>query len=375
MSAAPPPRAGALAGGTTGRGTFGGAGWLIGVALALVTVAFGLHVASLLSHRGSRAVGDGRHVESYGFSLAGLDVDRRLLVAGGMPRDGLPALTDPPVWTTGQADAATTRESKFLVPGDRVIGVRIGGQERAYPLRLLVWHEVVNDTLGGIAVAVTYNPLCDSAVAFRRERAGGTLEFGVSGLLYQSNLVLYDRASPPGRPSLWSQLLMRAIAGPAAGAALEPLAISVEPWSAWRRRWPETTVLAPDPRLAEQYRRDPYASYFGSDELRFPVAPLPPAEAYPLKTPVVAFGGSGGWTAVPLPAIAALARAAAAPTGRLREMWPALAYLPEASAVAVDDRRLPPGVAVAYASYFAWFATHRGDTTWVGEATGDGTAR
>ncbi|HUK12917.1 MAG TPA: DUF3179 domain-containing (seleno)protein, partial [Thermoanaerobaculaceae bacterium] len=163
MSDAPRPRAGALAGGTSGGGRLGGAGWLIGVALALVTVAFGLHVASLLSHRGSRAIGDGRHVESYGFSLAGLDVDRRLLVASGMPRDGLPALTDPPAWTTAQADAATTRESKFLVPGDRVIGIRLGGQARAYPLRLLVWHEVVNDTLGGVPVAVTYNPLCDSA--------------------------------------------------------------------------------------------------------------------------------------------------------------------------------------------------------------------
>ncbi|HUK14493.1 MAG TPA: DUF3179 domain-containing (seleno)protein, partial [Thermoanaerobaculaceae bacterium] len=208
-----------------------------------------------------------------------------------------------------------------------------------------------------------------------RDREGGPPVFGVSGLLYQSNLVLYDRTSPPGRPSLWSQLLMRAIAGPAAGAELEPLAISVEPWSAWRRRWPETTVLAPDPRLAEQYRRDPYASYFGSDELRFPVAPLPPSPAYPLKTPVLAFGGSGGWTAVPIPAIAALAGAAAAPPGGLREFWPAITFLPAASAVAVDDRRLPAGVAVVYASYFAWFATHRDDTTWVGEAAGDGSAR
>ena len=117
---------------------------------------------------------------------------------------------------------------------------------------------------------------------------------------------MYDRQPESGRSSLWSQLLFKAVAGPAAaaGAALEVLPINVQSWADWRRDNPDTTVLAPDPRLAERYSSDPYTSYFGSDTLRFPVQPLPSPARYPLKTPLVALGGPQGWTAFPFPALA-----------------------------------------------------------------------
>ena len=340
-------------------------GWIVIAALMVTTFAFAYYAATLIRGQGLRAVGDGQNVESYGFSLEPCLVRRDRVVASGMPRDGLAALVDPAVWSVGQADAASATRAKFLVAGDRVIGVRLGGQTRAYPLRLLVWHEVINDTLAGVPIAVTYNPLCDSAVAFRRTLGARALVFGVSGLLYESNLLMYDRQREGVRPSLWSQLLFKAVCGPAAaaGAALEVLPINVQRWADWRRDNPDTTVLAPDPRLSEKYSSDPYTSYFGSDALRFPVQPLPSPAPYPLKTSLVALGGPRGWTAFPFPVLAAAHDVPAkAPWAGLGE---ALSYLPEGGTVAVALDRLPPGTGVVYASYFAWYATHHTDTTWL----------
>ena len=356
-----------LAGTTTRRSFIASGGWIVIVALTLATAGFSWYVAGLLRHRPARAPGDGHKVESYGFALRPCLVRRDLLVAAGMPKDGLAALVDPPAWTTTQADAATTSRARFLVRGDRVIGVRNGGQARAYPLRMLVWHEVVNDRLGGERIVVTYNPLADSAVAFSSVVGGQRLTFGVSGLLYQSSLVMYDRGPGSVGESLWSQLEMRAIAGPAAavGLALEPLAITLESWGDWRRENPDTTVIAPDPGMAERYASDPYTSYFGSDELRFPVAPLPSPRRLPLKTPVVAIGAPGRWVAFPLPVVAQLHAAGKAPAGAASAPWAALSFRPDPPSIAIDGGRLGSGDAVAYVALFAWHATHRNDTVWV----------
>jgi hypothetical protein len=350
---------------TTGRRFLRSGGWVVVAALLVTTCAFALYAAKLLRGRVSRPIGDGRLVESYGFSLEPCLVPRERIVASGMPRDGLHALVEPAAWTLAQFDDGARRYRKLLVPGDRVIGVRLSGQARAYPLRFLAWHEVANDTLAGVPIAVTYNPLCDSAAVFRRKPGAPSLVFGVSGLLYESNLLMYDRQPEDGTPSLWSQLLFRAIAGPAAGAgaALEVLPISVDTWGDWRRDNPGTTVLAPDPSMAEKYASDPYTSYFGSDRLRFPVQPLPSPARYPLKTPLVALGGPQGWSAFPFPVLASRAQLpAGAPPAALEG---SLSYRPGGAAVAVTPDRLPPGTGVVYASYFAWYANHHADTIWV----------
>lgn len=349
---------------THGRTFLRSGGWVVIAALAVTTCAFAFYAANLLRGRASRAVGDGRRVESYGFSLEPCLVPRDRIVASGMPREGLHALVEPATWTLAQYDEGARQYRKLLVPDDRVIGVRLGGQARAYPLRFLVWHKVVNDTVAGVPIAVTYNPLCDSAVVLRRTLGGRTLTFGVSGLLYDSNLLMYDRQPGGEASSLWSQLLFCAIAGPAAaaGATLEVLPISLDSWGDWRRENPATTVLAPDPRMAENYASDPYTSYFGSDQLRFPVQPLPSPARFPLKTPLVALGGAGGWTAFPLPVLASPTEAPAGAAWAALEA--ALTYGPEGSSAAVALDRLPPGTGVVYASYFAWYATHSADTVW-----------
>jgi len=157
------------------------------------------------------------------------------------------------------------------------------------------------------------------------------------------------------------------VTGPAAvaGAKLAVLPISVETWEDWRREQPETTVLAPDPRMARQYSRDPYTSYFGNDLLRFPVQPLPSPAHYPLKTPVVAVGGEAAWTAFPFPSLASVTNVQQPLPGPQAELARALAYRPQWRTVRVNVEALPSGSAVVYASYFAWYATHQVDTTWV----------
>jgi len=338
-------------------------GWILLAALAMTGAVFAFHVATILGSR-SHAQGDGRHAASYGFDLAATAVPAQEIVASGMPKDGLPALVDPAVWTLADAGGASAKRSKFLVPSDRVIGISLGGSARAYPLRLLVWHEIVNDTLDGRPIAITYNPLCDSAAVF--DRAGSPpVVFGVSGLLYQSNLLMFDRRPGGKGESLWSQLLFRPVAGPAVrgGSGLSPLACSVVTWADWRAAHPATTVLAPDPRLGQQYKRDPYSSYFGSDLLRYPVRPLPPPERGPWKTPVIALSLDGVWHAFPFPALSARADAGgrwSTNIGNVPLDFRIRRDYPQTVEVSSPGRSMP----TVYAFLFAWTATHGQDTVW-----------
>ncbi len=341
-------------------------GWLLAVAGALVLAVLVVQLRPILREHG-HAVGDGRHVASYGFTLVPSLVPVDRIVASGMPKDGLPALTGPRSLTLAAADAADrSRSARFLVPDDPVAGVALGTESRAYPLRLLVWHEVVNDTLAGEPIVVTYNPLCGGVAVFRRRVEGKTLEFGVSGLLFNSNLLMYDRCTDRRRESLWSQLLMRAVSGPAAaaGTRLEPLPFDVVAWRSWRDEHTATTVLAPDPRLTDEYRRDPYANYFGSDELRFPVEPLPPDRGLARKTPVVVALADGRPVAFPFPVVAARAAASESLDCVVGGMPLLLRYRDDPPSVTVRTvaAGAPP---VVYAFRFAWYAMHPGDTLWV----------
>lgn len=344
--------------------------WLLLAGLAVVAMAVSWHVRTLLLAPRSRAIGDGRTVPSYGFQLAPAVVPVGAIVATGMPRDGLPALVEPPHLGPEELAAASARgRSKLLVGGDLVIGACVADQCRAYPLRFLAWHEVVNDTLAGTPVLVTYSPLTDSAVVFERRVAGTVPTFGVSGLLYNSNLLLYDRTAAPGQESLWSQLAMRAVVGPAVAtaSALRPLPAAVTTWSAWSSDHPGTTVLAPDPRLAAQYRRDPYSSYFGSDELRFPVAPLMPGGALARKAPLLVVLNGEEAAVFPIERVAA--RADPAGVWRTTVAGRRIAIVTRArplAAWAVADDALP--LVTLRTAAFAWYAFHPESADWVAPA-------
>ena len=179
-------------------------GWVLIVAGIFTLGLFIWAVAGV----GHPLLGKRGDLASYGFDLTTCLVPQDQIVTGALKKDALRALTDPSVVSGSEiADINAKMYGKYLVSSDRVIGVEINGESRAYPLLVLNCHEIVNDTLGDVAIAVTYNPLCDSVVVFERNVTGETLEFGVSGLLYNSNLMMFDRRPDAQGESLWSQLL------------------------------------------------------------------------------------------------------------------------------------------------------------------------
>jgi hypothetical protein len=283
------------------------------------------------------------------------------LIVRAMPRDGLTISDDPSRLTAAEVVHRNEHErGKLLVSDDRVIGVAHAGEARAYPLRLMRWHEVVNDVVGGRSVAVTYGPLCDSVAVFSRDTPSGKATLGLSGLLYNSNALLYDRerADPADSP-LWTQLGGQPVAGrdPAQAPALRPLPAVVTTWSRWLERHPQTTVMAPVPEIKKLYKRDPYHSYFGSDSLRFPVEPLPPAGGWRNKDRIVIATIDGVHYEIAIPD---LVRTLGSPSGTAQVSAGGLALelhfdedLGFAELIAADPERLS---AIRSAFWFSWYS-------------------
>jgi hypothetical protein len=185
------------------------------------------------------------------------------IVSGGPPRDGIPSIDNPKFVSTEEASS-----SNFLQGSDLVIGLEINGDVRAYPLKILVWHEIVNDAVGGTPVAVTYCPLCFTSQVFNRTVDGQAVEFGTSGKLYNSNLVMYDRTSE----SLWSQAMAKGIVGKHAGKDLERIPFDVAAWNEWKKLHPEGKVLSIDTGFGRPYGVDPYGNYYTEPNILFPVS-------------------------------------------------------------------------------------------------------
>ncbi len=194
-----------------------------------------------------------------GFPLDDALVPAKEIRSGGPGKDGIPALIDP--------DFVAADEASFLTDKDRVLGISHNGVIRAYPIRILNYHEIVNDLLGGDAIVVTFCPLCGSGMAFYSNISDARLLFGVSGLLYNSDVLMYDLQTQ----SLWSQLMSQAISGPMKGQRLTTLAISHTTWKEWKSRHPETEVLTTQTGFRRNYRVDPYPNYGRSGRLYFPV--------------------------------------------------------------------------------------------------------
>ena len=278
------------------------------------------------------------------FELSQAIIPKDEIRNGGPGKDGIPALINP---RTIAAEAAMT-----LKPQDRVVGVLVNGESRAYPVSILTWHEVINDTVGGQPVAVTYCPLCDSAAVFNRNTSAGVKEFGVSGLLYNSNVLMFDRGGQP--EGLWSQLGAKAVSGPAAPLSLETLPVELTTWEDWRARHPQTVVLSARTGFPRNYRHNPYAGYFDRPGLMFPVRPL--SDRLPAKAKVLGvWTREGRATAYPLSAFSHENRAREF-KDRVGDRSVTLHYDPKAKGlriVAADA-----GVSWMYSLWFAWYAFH-----------------
>lgn len=203
--------------------------------------------------------------ESFAASRNGFVLDDALIPAdqimhGGPGRDGIPSLDHP--------EFIAADDAQYLKAKDRILGLEINGVARAYPIRILNYHEIVNDTFAEFAVVVTYCPLCNSGMAFDATIDRTRLVFGVSGLLYNSDVLLYDRQTG----SLWSQIMQTAVTGAMKGRRLEALPMKHTTWRDWVARHPDTEVLSDQTGFRRNYKVDPYPDYRRDSGLYFPVA-------------------------------------------------------------------------------------------------------
>ena len=199
-----------------------------------------------------------------GFDLSQRSVPLEDILSGGPPRDGIPALIHP---NFVSADDAT-----FLQDNDRILGILGKGEAKAYPIKIMTWHEVVNDSLDERPIVVTYCPLCGSGIGFTRKVRGRAATFGVSGLLYQSDLLMYDHQSE----SLWSQMAMECVAGPLTGEKLDPVYLEHTTWGEWKKSNPQSLALSIHTGYSRAYDRDPYLGYAQNAALMFPTLPIDP---------------------------------------------------------------------------------------------------
>ena len=182
---------------------------------------------------------------------------------GGVRVDGIPSLDDPKLIGAAEAD--------YLLDTDLVFGVEINGDARAYPLRIMGWHEMFNDVIGGTPVALAYCTLCGAGVLYDTNVSGfdAPLRFGSSGFLYRSNKLMFDRATD----SLWNQFTGKPVAGPLvnSGVKLKELPVAITNWADWRADHPDTQVLSLDTGHSRNYGSGVvYNDYFASDDLMFP---------------------------------------------------------------------------------------------------------
>ncbi len=216
-------------------------------------------------------------------------IDPADIQSGGPPPDGIPSI-DNPIF-------ASVSDTDYLSDEEAVIVVEYGGQAKAYPVQVLIWHEIVNDTVGGEPITVTYCPLCNSALAFKRSFGSRVLDFGTSGELYQSALVMYDRQTE----SLWAHFTGQGIVGHFSGAQLELVPAQTLSYAAFAARYPDGLVLTTDTGFNRSYGLNPYVGY--DDEATDPIGEFITQDIddrLPPKTRVVGVLAPGGPVTVTL---------------------------------------------------------------------------
>jgi hypothetical protein len=265
------------------------------------------------------------------------------ILSGGPGKDGIPAIDRPQFVPAAKADRT------FLEDEDRIIALIVNGKKKAYPIKILNWHEIVNDSIGGSHVVVTFCPLCGTGMVFDANAAGRRLNFGVSGLLYQSDVLLYDSQTE----SLWSQIKQEAVTGKLTGTHLQLLPSTQTTWGAWKKQHPNTFVLSTKTGYSRNYERDPYEDYYDSRDVMFSVGKLNPR--YHPKEQVIGVELDGLTKAYPFSELARVKSPFKDKVGK-KTVW--VAYDAKSRTATVKDasgKELPSVVGF----WFAWHAFHK----------------
>ncbi|MEM7119541.1 MAG: DUF3179 domain-containing (seleno)protein [Chloroflexota bacterium] len=191
-----------------------------------------------------------RATNSWNTDFSRRSVPYNEILSGGPPRDGIPSIDEPQFVTAAEAE-------EWLNPTEPIISVEINGDARAYPIQILTWHEIVNDTVGDVPVIVTFCPLCNSAIVFDRRFDGNTFEFGTSGLLRNSDLIMYDRTTE----TLWQQFTGEGIVGELVGERLTFLPSQLISFAEFRDAFPDGKILSRETGFDRRYGQNPYAGY------------------------------------------------------------------------------------------------------------------
>ncbi len=210
-----------------------------------------------ISEPSTQEISQGIQVDEAGVKYI---VPREKILSGGPPKDGIPSIDNPKFISVQEADA-------WIEDNELVLAIIHKEIKRVYPLQILVWHEIVNDNIANDPILITYCPLCGSGIAYERTINQEAVEFGTSGKLYNSNLVMYDRKTE----TYWSQIDGKAIYGELTGQELKPISINTVPWREWKAAHPDSEVLSQDTGFYRQYGKDPYGNYYEDSFLLFPV--------------------------------------------------------------------------------------------------------
>ena len=275
-----------------------------------------------------------------GFDLGNSLVPADKILTGGPGRNGIPAINRP--------HFINRQNAAYMQNGDRVLGISYQGIVKAYPVRILNWHEIVNDSFNGHPVTVTFCPLCNSGIAYSALIKEKKYHFGVSGLLYNSDVLLYDIETE----SLWSQLMNQAIAGPLRGTKLKTIPLAHTSWEDWQERHPDTLVLTEQTGFKRDYSLNPYKNYRLDRNIWFPVENS--SNHYHPKTLVLGIEIDGQAKAYPFPE---LTKAAKTFKDELAKQQITITFNRQHQTAAIyaeDNQELPSVITF----WFAWYAFH-----------------
>lgn len=257
-------------------------------------------------------------------------IDPDDIISGGPPPDGIPPIDDPKFLSASDAG--------FLIDREPVLAIEIDGEAKAYPLQIMTWHEIVNDEIGGVPVTVTYCPLCNTGIAFERPTIDGELlDFGTSGKLYNSNLIMYDRQTD----SFWAQATGQAIVGELTGEQLTFVPARILSFGDWRAEHPDGLVLSRDTGHERPYGENPYAGY-DSSERPF-LFTGEPDERLPATSRVLGIARAGDVVAFPYEAVAERAAGGWAVVMEEVAGEPVAVFWKAGTASALDAREIAEG--------------------------------